>query len=378
MSKPLPREDSGRGRVGDGKQELRHFLSALAAASVQAQQHERQRTVTDSNLNPPETWALVIHGGAGIIERAGMTPERETAYRQGLREALEAGGDVLRREGSSLDAVETAIRLMEDNPLFNAGRGAVFTSAGRNELDAAIMNGATLEAGAVAGVTRTRYPITLARAVMEKSPHVMLTGEGADSFARTHGIEQVNAAFFFTERRWKDLERTLKESGEPVPLRPEGAPKPRNTASEEHAGTDCFGTVGAVALDVHGNAAAGTSTGGTTGKRWGRVGDSPIIGAGTYASNRSCAVSGTGAGEFFIRLTIAREVCALVEHRNYGIQKAADEVIHKQLAELKGAGGVIVVSPRGETAWSFNTSGMYRASISSVNRPTISIFKDEP
>lgn len=326
----------------------------------------------------PPKWAVAIHGGAGVIERGSMNRETETAYRASLSTALEAAAKVLREGGSSLDAVESAIRLMEDDPLFNAGRGAVFTAAGRNELDSSIMDGATLNAGAVAGVTRTRHPITLARAVMQKSPHVMMAGEGADSFAQQQGLEIVDPSFFFTERRWQELQQTLKESGAPIPPRPTGAPKPQAALAAPKADEHKFGTVGVVAFDSNGNVAAGTSTGGMTGKRWGRVGDSPIIGAGTYASNQSCAVSSTGSGEFFIRLTVAREICAIVQYKNSSIQQAADEVIQKRLTDLKGTGGVIVMSPKGESAWSFNTSGMYRAKVSSESSPVIAIFKDEP
>jgi beta-aspartyl-peptidase (threonine type) len=294
-----------------------------------------------------------------------------------LAAALETGAKALREGGTSLDAVESTIRVMEDDPLFNAGRGAVFSSAGRNELDASIMDGATVNAGAVASVMRVRHPISLARRVMEKSSHVMLVGEGAESFAEQQGLELVDPSFFFTERRWQELERTLKERGEPIPPRPKGVPQPQGAIAVEPRDEHEFGTVGVVALDSFGNIAAGTSTGGTTGKRWGRVGDSPIIGAGTYASNRSCAVSGTGAGEFFIRLTIAREICALVEYKNYNVQQAADEVIHKRLTALNGSGGVIVLSPKGDIAWSFNTPGMYRASVASDLPAKIAIFKDE-
>jgi len=306
-----------------------------------------------------------------------MTAENEAAYRAALSSALETGAKVLRSGGSALDAVESTIRLMEDDPLFNAGRGAVFTSAGRNELDASIMEGATLRAGAIAGSTRARHPISVARTVMEKSPHVMLAGEGADTFAQEQGLELVDPSFFFTERRWQELEKTLKERGEPIPQRPAGTPKPQSAISTGLLDQFEYGTVGVVALDSSGNLAAGTSTGGTTGKRWGRVGDSPIIGAGTYASNRSCAVSGTGTGEFFIRLTIAREICALVEYKNYDVQQAADELIQNRLMTLKGTGGVIVVSAKGKLAWSFNTPGMYRARVSADSAPKISIFKDE-
>ena len=326
---------------------------------------------------PSSKWAIVIHGGAGVIERASMTREAEAAYRAALSKVLETGSAVLRQGGDALDAIESVIKVMEDDPLFNAGRGAVFSSAGKNELDASIMDGATLNAGAIAGVTRVRNPISLARAVMQKSPHVMLAGDGAETFALQQGLEIVDPSFFFTERRWQELERTLQSRGEPIPPRPAGAPKPQavlSGAPDEHQ----YGTVGVVALDTKGNVAAGTSTGGMTAKRWGRVGDSPIIGAGTYASNQSCAVSGTGTGEFFIRLTIAREICALVEYKKYKIQQAADEVIQKRLGALKGTGGVIVVSPKGEMAWSFNSPGMYRAKLSSDTSPRISIFKDEP
>jgi beta-aspartyl-peptidase (threonine type) len=269
---------------------------------------------------------------------------------------------------------------MEDDPLFNAGRGAVFTADGKIELDAAIMDGATLKAGSVAGITRTRHPISLARAVMEKSPHVMLIGPGADTFAAENGLEQVEPSFFFTERRWQSLIRQLKQEGRPIPPRPAGVPPPPASpiALMESPEAHKFGTVGVAAVDRAGNVAAGTSTGGTQAKRWGRVGDSPIIGAGTYASNSSCAVSATGAGEYFIRLTIAREICALVEYRGMKLQPAADEIIQKRLTAIKGDGGIIAIRPDGQMAWSFNTSGMYRARLSEGGKAQISIYKDEP
>lgn len=323
-------------------------------------------------------WAIVIHGGAGTIERATTTAELEAAYRTALSTVVEAGAKALRDGGSALDVVESTIRSMEDDPLFNAGRGAVFSAAGRNELDASIMEGSTLAAGAVAAVTRVRHPITLARAVMEKSPHVLLAGEGAEVFAEQQKLELVDPSFFFTERRWKELEKALKERGDPIPSRPPGVGKPQAANPEQSSDEHAFGTVGVVAVDSKGNLAAGTSTGGRTGKLWGRIGDSPIIGAGTYASNQSCAVSGTGVGEFFIRLTIAREICALVQYQNNTIQQAADEVIQKRLSAIDGSGGVIVVSPKGEMAWSFNTPGMYRARMSSTSPAQVSVFKDEP
>jgi beta-aspartyl-peptidase (threonine type) len=325
-------------------------------------------------------WAIVLHGGAGVIERATMDPKTEAAYRASLKQATEAGAQVLDRGGSSLDAIEAAIHILEDDPLFNAGRGAVFTAEGKNELDAAIMDGATLKAGAVAGVTRTRHPISLARAVMDKSPHVMLIGAGADAFAAQSGLEQVDPSFFFTERRWQSLVRQLKKEGRPIPARPAGAPpEPAAPVSEiEPANAHKFGTVGVVALDRQGNIAAGTSTGGTQAKRWGRVGDSPLIGAGTYASNQSCAVSATGTGEYFIRLTVAREVCALVQYKGMKLQEAADHVIHKELQDLHGDGGIIAITPDGQLAWSFNTPGMYRARLAEGGKLEVGVYNDEP
>ena len=321
-------------------------------------------------------WAIVVHGGAGVIERKDLSPEQEAAYRAGMNRAIQAGAAVLSKGGSALDAVEATIQLMEDDPLFNAGRGAVFTAAGHNELDAAIMDGKTLAAGAVAGVTRTRYPIALARRVMEKSPHVLLISTGADTFSQEQGLEQVAAGWFYTERRWRALEAFLGEKGLPIPQKPAGAHDGGVAQLLAHD-EGKKGTVGVAALDTNGNVAAGTSTGRTTGKRWGRVGDSPIIGAGTYASNTSCAVSATGTGEYFVRLAVAREICALVEHKGMTLQAAADEVVQKQLSAIGGDGGVIAVAPDGQIAWSFNTSGMYRAKMSKGTAVQIGIYKDE-
>ena len=322
------------------------------------------------------TWTIVVHGGAGVIERKDLSPKQETAYRAAMNRAIQAGGAILSKGGSALDAIETTIQLMEDDPLFNAGRGSVFTAEGRNELDSAIMDGKTLAAGSVAGVTRTRHPISLARRVMEQSPHVMLISAGADTFSKEQGLEQVEPAWFYTERRWRALEAFLKENHLPIPPKTAGARDSATTASLAHD-EGKKGTVGVAALDMTGNIAAGTSTGGTTGKRWGRVGDSPIIGAGTYASNRSCAVSATGTGEYFIRLTVAREICALVEYQGMKLQAAADEVIQNRLTALGGDGGIIAVAPDGQMAWSFNTSGMYRARLSKDQPVLIAIYKDE-
>jgi L-asparaginase / beta-aspartyl-peptidase len=327
-------------------------------------------------------WAIVVHGGAGVIERSALGPKAEADYRASLEQALGAGAKVLEEGGSSLDAVEATIKVLEDDPLFNAGRGAVFNAEGKNEMDSSIMDGATLKAGAVAGVMRTRHPVSLARAVMEKSPHVMLVGPGADAFAGRVGLEQVDQSFFFTESRWQSLVKQLTKEGRPVPPRPAGVPPAGPTVPvaqiDESPDTHRYGTVGVVALDKQGNIAAGTSTGGMQAKMPGRVGDSPIIGAGTYASNQSCAVSGTGTGEYFIRLGVAREVCNLVFFKGMKLQEAADQVIHKELEGLHGDGGVIAVTPDGQMAWSFNTPGMFRARLAEGGKLEVGIYTDEP
>lgn len=321
-------------------------------------------------------WAIVVHGGAGVIERKQLSAEQERVYREAMRKVTESGASMLAAGKPALDVVETTVAMMEDDPLFNAGRGAVFTARGRNELDAAIMDGKTLQAGSVAGVTRTRHPISLARQVMERSPHVMLVGTGADTFSAQHGLEQVEPGWYHTQRRWDALLKFLKANKLPVPAKPQGIPA-ADPAKDLAHDEGKKGTVGVVVLDLSGNVAAGTSTGGTTGKRWGRVGDSPIIGAGTYASNQSCAVSATGTGEYFIRLGVAHEICSLVRHRGMSLQAAADQVIQTQLTELRGDGGIIAVTPDGQMAWSFNTSGMYRARAAEGQPLTIGIFKDE-
>lgn len=346
---------------------MKRILLAIAALSLLA---------TPALARPG--WAIVVHGGAGVIERKDMSPAQEAAYRAAMDRAVATGSAVLDKGGSAMDAVEAVIREMEDDPLFNAGRGAVFTAEGRTELDAAVMDGATLKAGSVAGVTRTRHPISLARAVMEKSRHVMMIGAGADAFAASVGLELVEPVFFFTERRWQGLVRELQRLGLPMPARPAGAPAPAAALAIPDDSDRKFGTVGVVALDRNGDVAAGTSTGGTTAKRWGRVGDAPIIGAGTYASNTSCAVSATGTGEYFIRLTVAREICALVQYRGMALQAAADEVIQTRLAALGGDGGAIALTPDGQLAWSFNTPGMYRARAAEGQAPVVAIYKDEP
>jgi L-asparaginase / beta-aspartyl-peptidase len=339
-------------------------------------------TTGASAQQPAHHWAIVLHGGAGVIERSALGPEGTTAYRAGLQHAIEAGSAVLDKGGSALDAVEASIKVLEDDPLFNAGRGAVFSAEGKNEMDSAIMDGSNLKAGAVAGVSRTRHPISAARAVMEKSPHVMIAGPGADAFAARVGLEQEDPAYFFTESRWQSLVKQLTKDGKPVPPRPAGVPPAGKTVPvaqlDESPDSQLHGTVGVVALDRQGNIAAGTSTGGMQGKMPGRVGDSPIIGAGTYASNQSCAVSGTGTGEYYIRLGVAREICNLVFFKGMKLQQAADQVIHKELEALHGDGGVIAITPDGQLAWSFNTPGMFRAKLVEGGQLQMGIYNDEP
>ncbi|HEY8010602.1 MAG TPA: isoaspartyl peptidase/L-asparaginase [Rudaea sp.] len=306
------------------------------------------------------TPVIVIHGGAGVVAKE-MTPEKDKAVRAELAKALHAGYDALKAGASSLDAVAKAIVVMEDSPLFNAGKGAVFNHDGRNELDASIMDGATLRAGAIANVHRIRNPILLARAVMEKSPHVMLIDDGAEQFAKSIGMPLVDPKYFYTEERWQQLQQALKEEQE---------------QSVDPAKTPHHGTVGAVALDSKGNLAAGTSTGGMTNKRFGRVGDSPIIGAGTYADVR-CAVSATGWGEFYIRATAARDICARVEYRGDTLTKAADDVVLGVIPKLGGDGGVIALDAQGNIAMPFNTDGMYRAWIDRDGKMHIAILAGE-
>ena len=300
--------------------------------------------------------AIAIHGGAGVIPRATMTPENEAAYRKDLDLAVRAGYEVLERGGTSLDAVTAAVKVLEDSPLFNAGNGAVFNSEGVNELDAAIMDGRTLKAGAVAGVRHIKNPIELARLVMDKSPHVFLTGQGAEDFALEQGMQFVPRSYFWTEKRWKQLEQAKRGD--------------KLSAAE----IGYFGTVGAVAVDAAGNLAAATSTGGMTNKRWGRVGDSPIIGAGTYADNESCAVSATGSGEYFIRAVVAHEISAQMKYRGLGVQQAAREVVRGKLQALGGDGGVIVVDRHGNIAMDFNSDGMFRAAMDSKGRHEVDIY----
>lgn len=314
---------------------------------------------------------LVVHGGAGTLSKTEMTPEREAQYRGALEQALKAGHAVIQKGGSSLDAVEAAVMVLEDNPLFNAGKGAVFTHDGRHELDASIMDGATRRAGSVAGLTVVKNPIRAARAVMEKSPHVMMVGPGADEFARQSGLEIVPNTYFSTESRRKALQRAIEEEQA-------GKQAGRLPASTLLTAGDrpYFGTVGAVALDAQGHLAAATSTGGMTNKRFGRVGDSPVIGAGTFADDPSCAVSCTGHGEFFIRYTAARDIAALVEYKGLSVDQAADQVINGTLKRVGGEGGAIALDRQGRAAMPFNSEGMYRGTITADGRIKTAIFAE--
>jgi beta-aspartyl-peptidase (threonine type) len=339
-------------------------FGAPAQEPVQSPTAATGKRPADQQDMQRNNFGIVIHGGAGTIERSTMTPEKERAYRAGLERALTAGYEILNRGGSSLDATEAAVRVLEDDPHFNAGRGSVFTSAGTNEMDASIMDGNTLKAGAVASVKRVKNPISLARLVMEKSPHVMLDCVGAEAFAKENGIELVDPKYFFTQERWDALQK-IKEAEKHG-----GVGGKRFFISEDGR----HGTVGAVALDKAGNLAAATSTGGMDNKLPGRIGDTPVIGAGTYANNQTCAVSCTGDGEYFIRAGVAHEVSALIEYRGMKLQEAAQMALDA-VKKLGGAGGLIAIDKNGEIALPFNTNGMYRGYVDPNGKFVVEIYK---
>ncbi len=311
-------------------------------------------------------YAIAIHGGAGTILKSTMTPEKEKAYLDGLKNAIEAGETILKNGGSSLDAVEKAIRSLEDNPLFNAGKGAVFSNAGKNEMDASIMNGADLSAGAVAGISNIKNPITLAKGIMQKSEHVFLAGNGAIEFAHLIGSEFEEDAYFFEQMRFDQLQQAKQTDCVFLD----------HTNDKFENGEKKFGTVGAVALDIHGNLAAGTSTGGMTNKKFGRVGDSPIIGAGTYANNETCAISCTGHGEFFIRSVVAHDISCLIEYKGLSLKEACDFVVMDKLVKIGGEGGLVSIDKNGNIEMPFNSEGMYRAKKSEDGALFIKIYKD--
>jgi len=347
------------------------FLLFNAAASGLAMETNQsvtpggeKRAENNPNMETKKI-GLVIHGGAGTIERSSMTPEKERYYRAGLERALTAGYEILKRGGSSLDATEAAVQVLEDDPHFNAGRGSVFTSPGTNEMDASIMDGKTMKAGAVGSVKRIKNPIGLARLVMEKSPHVMLDCAGAEAFAKANGVELVDQKYFFTQERWDALQKM------------KAAEKQRASGDGKSfiiTDQDRHGTVGAVALDKDGNLAAATSTGGTTNKMPGRIGDTPVIGAGTYANNQTCAVSCTGDGEYFIRATAAHEVSALMQYRGLTLKEAAQTALDT-VKQLGGTGGLIAIDKAGQIALPFNTNGMYRGYVDPHGKFVVEIYK---
>jgi beta-aspartyl-peptidase (threonine type) len=324
------------------------------------------------NITAKNNYILVIHGGAGTILKSQMSPEREKAYKEALTQALQKGYSILQKGGSSLDAVTAAVMLMEDSPLFNAGKGAVFTNEGRNEMDAAIMDGRNQSAGSVAGITVVKNPILAARAVMEKSNHVMMVGPGAEKFAASQGLEIVDPSYFYTEERWKALQRVKMEDS----LKTELDHGNKKATSFEFTNKDSkFGTVGAVALDQQGDLAAATSTGGMTNKKFGRVGDAPIIGSGTYANNLTCAISCTGWGEYFIRAVVAKTISDMMEFGNRSLKDASNEMIMKKIPAMGGDGGLIAVDKNGNYNMPFNTEGMYRGVIHSDGKIEVEIYK---
>ena len=336
------------------------FLSCLILLVFSCKENST-KSIENPKPEQVNTFAIVIHGGAGNIVPENLSVEKQMEYKAKLSEAITVGYNILKNGGSSLDAVEQTIHVLEDSPLFNAGKGAVFTNAETNELDASIMDGKTLSAGASAGTKTVKNPISLARAIMEKSPHVMLSGEGAETFAQEQGLEMVSPEYFSTEKRLNSIKK-IKE-------------KEKNTAFLSPKDNDWkFGTVGCVALDKNGNIAAGTSTGGMTNKRWGRIGDSPIIGAGTYANNNTCGVSATGWGEFFIRSVVAHDISALMDYKELSLEDAAKEVIQKKIPELGGDGGIIAIDHLGNIVMEFNTSGMFRASMDEKGALVVQMF----
>lgn len=335
--------------------------------------HETEKEGKIAPSGTKQEIALAIHGGAGTIKRENMTADQEAAYREKLMESIDVGFAVLERGGSSLDAVMAAVQLLEDSPLFNAGRGAVFTHEGKNEMDAAIMDGERKEAGAVAGITRVKNPITAAHAVMVHSPHVFMIGEGAEKFAREQGLEIVDPSYFRVEERYEQLKKIIDSEKQQL----DHSSLLEMELKDPHFKDRKFGTVGAVAVDRNGNVAAATSTGGMTNKRYGRVGDVPVIGAGTYADNKTCAVSGTGHGEFFIRNVVGHEIAAQMDHAGKSVSEAAEDVVMRQLVEMEGEGGVIAIDRHGNITMPFNSEGMYRGFIKEKGQGKTFIFKDE-
>lgn len=353
----------------------RIFMAFFVFLVLFSCKNEPESTTKNSDNQPiaedsTPNFGIVIHGGAGTILKKNMTDSLELAYRAKLEEAIRVGHQILEEGGSAMEAVTKTINIMEDSPLFNAGKGAVFTHEETNELDASVMDGATLNAGAVAGVTKIKNPIDLALEVMNNSPHVMLTGKGAELFAQERGMELIDPSYFYTENRFQSLQRVKNRE------------KSNNSAAaalfeDPFIKNSKFGTVGCAALDKNGNLAAGTSTGGMTNKRWNRVGDAPIIGAGTYANNATCAVSSTGWGEYFIRAMVAHDISAMMEYKGVSLQEAAREVIHDKVGGLGGDGGIVAIDKEGNVAMEFNTAGMYRAHMDRNGILEIGIYENK-
>lgn len=333
-------------------------LSIILVSCGSSTEKER-KNVGETDTKKIE-YALVIHGGAGTILKKNMTAETEQKYMLALEFALQTGAEILKNGGTSLEAVQKTINTMEDSPLFNAGKGAVFNHKGENEMDASIMTGSDLKAGAVGGVRTIRNPINAAIEVMNHSEHVLLTGEGAETFAKDRNLEIVDPSYFYSERRWKSLQKV----------------KAKDIGAIEEFEDYKFGTVGAVALDNEGNITAGTSTGGMTNKKWNRIGDSPIIGAGTYANNATCGVSCTGHGEYFIRYAVAHDISAAMEYKDMSVKEAGQHVINDKLIKAGGEGGAIILDNKGNIAMPFNSAGMYRAFIKSTGEKEIKIYRE--
>lgn len=345
------------------------FLSCLNETELKSLSKNNSEEIDSTATINKAEFAIIIHGGAGYLKPGNLSQEKETEYRQKLEEAIRIGYDILKKGGSSIDAVQKTINVLEDSPLFNAGKGAVFTNAGTNEHDASIMDGKTLNAGASAGTKTVKNPIDLAKAIMDNSPHVMLAREGAETFAEEQNLEIVDPTYFFTEGKMKSLEHVKASEA-----------KKENDKKVAFYDADIkdakFGTVGCAALDKHGNLAAGTSTGGMTNKRWGRIGDSPIIGAGTYANNNTCAVSSTGWGEYFIRAIAAYDISALMEYKGLTLQEATKLVVQEKIPNLGGDGGIVAVDKNGSFAMEFNTTGMFRATMNDQGELYIGMYKE--
>ena len=347
------------------------FIISIVCISFSCNSNKDSSSAENTLLEKQNEFAIIIHGGAGTILKGNLSKEKEKAYRNKLEEAIRIGYAILKEGGTSQEAVVKTIQVMEESPLFNAGKGAVFTHEETNELDASFMDGESLNAGAVAGVKNVKSPIELAVKIMTDSDHVMLSGEGASIFAKEKGLEMVDPAYFYTERRFKSLQRIKNKAKTELDNNDKKA-----TFYDPDIKNSKFGTVGCVALDKNGNISAGTSTGGMTNKRWGRIGDAPIIGSGTYANNKTCGVSSTGWGEYFIRSQVAYDISAQMEYQKKTLKEATKDVIQNKLTKLGGTGGVVALDKNGNMSFEFNTAGMYRASMNDAGELVVKIYKE--